>query len=204
LYICSSAFIAGDETSFVDELAACLAQHPKLKDLLLLVRPHPQNLSHWENYQAKNANTIIWPKNLQILESSVMAQDFYHSIYYSKGVVGINTSAFIEAAIVDRPCIAVATDRFQYTQMGIPHFHHLIDADFLEVPSNLEETTNTVARIIDGRDIKVEKRLTFVQDFLRPHGLEKPASEVLFNAIKNVASGKNPGDFSKDRFSWRM
>jgi len=131
LYICSSGFIAGDETQFVDKLATSLYQHPGLQNLTLLVRPHPQNLNHWEQYQPKNSNTIIWQKDLFVMGTSNVRQDFYHSLYYSTGVVGINTSAFIETAIVDKPCIAIASDQYELTQMGIPHFKHLLDACFL-------------------------------------------------------------------------
>lgn len=194
LYVCSSLFISGDETIFVDELSTRLRQNLKLSDLILLIRPHPQNLEYWQRYQKKNDNVFMWPKDLLNLEPSAMMQDYYHSIYYSSGVVGINTSAFIESAIVDRPCIAILSDRYNYTQMGLPHFHHLADAGFLELPRDLDEATTKIAGILDGIDSKAKKRRRFVKDFLRPQGLAKPASEVMHNAIKNVASGLPPGN----------
>ena len=47
LYICSSEFITGDETVFVNQLARKLKKIPMLKQMSILVRPHPQNLKPW-------------------------------------------------------------------------------------------------------------------------------------------------------------
>jgi hypothetical protein len=124
--------------------------------------------------------------------TSEIRQDFFHSIYYSLGVIGINTSAFIEAAIVDKPCVAIASDQFELTQLSIPHFKHLLDAGFLELPHDFEEAASTIARIVKGEDHKKNKRREFIHFFIRPHGLDRPAAEVIAMAILNVASGKPP------------
>jgi hypothetical protein len=194
LYLCSSKFISRDETVFVDQLADCLAKTPELCNLTLLVRPHPQNLAHWENYKSKHANVVVWSKDLNIMNPSMTIQDFYHSLLYSHCVLGINTSAFIEAAIVDKPCIAIAASQYEFTQMGIPHFKHLLDADFLELPRGIDETAEVVLRIVKGEDSKKEKRREFVHNFVRPNGLDIPASRVIAKSIMNVASGKLPYD----------
>jgi len=176
----------------VDKLATSLYQHPGLQNLTLLVRPHPQNLNHWEQYQPKNSNTIIWQKDLFVMGTSNVRQDFYHSLYYSTGVVGINTSAFIETAIVDKPCIAIASDQYELTQMGIPHFKHLLDAGFLELPHDFGEAVSIIAGIVKGEDRKKDQRREFIRYFIRPHGIDCPAAEVMSQAILNVAGGNPP------------
>lgn len=193
LYLCSSEFIAGDETAFIEQLAINLSLHLETRDITILVRPHPQNLGYWRNYQSKNANVILWPKDLLAMGTSEIRQDFYHSLYYSKGVLGINTSAFIEAAIVDKPCVSIASEQYELTQMGIPHFKHLLAADFLELPGNFNEAVVTITKILEGRDRKQSQRRAFVQSFIRPHGVDRPASEIMSRAILNVARGNPPG-----------
>ena len=52
--------------------------------------------------------------------------DFFDSIYHSAAVVGINTSAMIEAAIIGRPVCSMLAEEFAGTQEGTIHFHHLL------------------------------------------------------------------------------
>ena len=52
--------------------------------------------------------------------------DFFDSIYHSAAVVGINTSAMIEAAIIGRPVFSMLAEEFAGTQEGTIHFHHLL------------------------------------------------------------------------------
>jgi hypothetical protein len=192
LYICSSEFIAGDETRFVEELAEALAAHPELRSLKLLVRPHPQNLKHWADHAPRNANTVLWRKDLRVMGTAGVRQEFHHSLHYSVGVAGINTSAFIESAIVDKPCIAIASDHYASTQWTIPHFKHLLDAGFLELPRDLGQAADAVARLLKGEDRKRDERRAFVRDFIRPHGIDLAASDVMAWAIENVARGHAP------------
>jgi len=192
LYLCSSGFISGDETVFIDQLADRLAQTPELRDLTLLIRPHPLNLDPWKNYKAKYTNIIIWPRDMLILNPSMIMQDLYHSILYSDCVLGVNTSAFIEAATVDKPCIAITASHYELTQMGIPHFKHLLDAGFLELPRDFGETADIIKQIVKGIDKKKNLRSQFVHYFVRPKGLKVQATDVVAQAIESVAQGKLP------------
>ncbi|MEZ0394860.1 MAG: hypothetical protein ABWK53_00290 [Anaerolineales bacterium] len=197
LYVCSSEFIAGDETDLVNQIARAMKEHPILKDLSLLVRPHPQNMAPWTRSNLMEDNIVVWSGDLEKMNAKDTMMDFYHSLFYSIAVIGVNTSAFIEAAIVDKPCIAISADRYTYTQMGIPHFHHLVDADFLEIPQNLDELMPILSGILRGEDRKKENRYRFVKNFVRPQGIDVSATEILARAIENVANGKRP-DFSSE------
>jgi hypothetical protein len=196
VYLCSSKFIAGDETTFIREFAEALGRQERLKPdrFALLVRPHPQNLEFWKDFSLPSGNVVVWPTDLnRITDQARVAQDFYHTLLYGIGVVGINTSAFIEAAIVDKPCIALGTERYHYTQLGIPHFQYLLDAGFLEVPRTLDETIQVIQGLVDGKDPRKEQRRQFVKDFVRPCGLETPASQVMADAIEALAvMGRSP------------
>jgi hypothetical protein len=192
LYLCSSGFIAGDETIFIEQLADRLERHPLLREITLFVRPHPQNLAPWMGHRQDRKNVVVWPKDQETLEQTATIEDFHHCLLYAIGVIGINTSAFIEASIVDKPCIAITPERYTYTQMGIPHFHHLLDAGFLEVARDLDECLDLVVRLLVGEDRKREQRRAFVRNFVRPQGLEIPALRILSQAIENVALDRSP------------
>ena len=192
LYLCSSEFISGDETVYINELAERIRRDPRLNDLTLLVRPHPQNLGPWKAYQQNGSNFAVWPLNQKSLAPSDMIWDYYHSLCYSIGVAGINTSAFIEAAIVDKPCIAITPPQFNHTQMGIPHFHHLLDAGFLELSRDMDEFVQVIVRLLNGEDRKKTQRQQFIRDFVRPQGMDIPALQVMSQALENVAMGREP------------
>lgn len=193
LYLCSSEFISGDETKYIMELADHLQQDARFKEVTFLVRPHPQNLGPWKNYSTNNSILAVWPMDQKSLAPADMIRDYYHSLLYSVGVAGINTSAFIEAAIVDKPCIAITSQRFAHTQMEIPHFRHLLTAGFLELASNTDEFLSAVADACAGVDPKTQERQRFVRDFVRPCGLENRALDVMARAVENVAMGREPG-----------
>jgi hypothetical protein len=191
VYLCSSQFIAGDERGFISEFAEALAHQEGLKPdkLTLLVRPHPQNLDFWKEFSVPSGNVVVWPTDLnQIDDIGKVQQDFYHTLLYGCGVVGINTSAFIEAAIVDKPCIALATEHYHDTQLGIPHFQYLLDGGFLEAPRTFEEAIQVIQGVVEGKDSRKEQRRQFVKDFVRPCGLETPASEVMADAFEMLAA----------------
>jgi hypothetical protein len=192
LYLCWSEFISGDEAAYIAELADRIKKEISLENLTLLVRPHPQNLKPWKSYDKNISDFSIWPVNQKSLAPSDMIQDYYHSLYYSIGVAGINTSAFIEAAIVDKPCIAITPERYAYTQMGIPHFHHLLDAGFLELSPNMDEFLLVISHLLAGEDRNKVERRQFVKNFVRPHGVDIPALQVLSHAVKNVAVRRQP------------
>lgn len=193
LYLCSSEFISGDEVVFVKEVAEKIKQDPRLRNMTLLVRPHPQNLTPWKAVRQDDCDFLIWPKDQTSLAPQDMIQEYFHSLLYSTGVVGINTSAFIEAAIVDKPCIAITSKQYANTQLSIPHFRHLLDAGFLILSADLDEFSDAVAELSNGKDAKKMERRKFIRDFVRPHGLTFRAIDVMAKAIENVARGREPG-----------
>lgn len=186
LYLCSSWSIAQDETAYVEEVARRLHVHPGLRQVNLLVRPHPWNADIWRQY-AGNIVTV-WPRDGALPGDPQVRQDFFHAIHFSEAVIGINTSAFIEAAIVDRPCITILAERYRDTQQDISHFHHLLKANFLEVASNIPEAAEILVTMLRGDDAKRDNRRRFVQEFVRPWGIDQPASKITARAIEAAAA----------------
>jgi hypothetical protein len=55
------------------------------------------------------------------------ARRLYDSLFHSAVVVGLNTSAFLEAGIVGRPVLAILPPEYQDNQEGTLHFRYLTD-----------------------------------------------------------------------------
>jgi hypothetical protein len=79
------------------------------------------------------------------------------------------------------------TEHYRNTQGGIGHFKHLLEADFLEIAESFAAATDIVAAILQGRDLKREQRRRFVQEFIRPCGMNRPAAQIMAKAIEAVA-----------------
>ena len=152
------------------------------------------NTAIWDGFE--DPNIELWPKDPSWVDTAQAKQDFYNSIYHSIAVVGVNTSAILEAAILDKPCVTMSIAQYGFKQSEKGHFRHLLDADFLEVTHSFSEAASVVAEILAGDDSKKEQRRRFVCDFIRPHGLDRSASEIIAKAIESVALGKNIQPYS--------
>jgi hypothetical protein len=190
LYLCSSVQVAGDETAFVSDFAAALSMNPATLGIQVLVRPYPMNATIWKGFQRENV--VVYPLEGESPDVPATQLNYFHSMMYSRAVVGVNTTAMIEAAILDRPCVTIFTERYKATQMGRGHFHHLVKADFLESANGFEDSTRILARMIVGEDTKAENRRQFVNNFIRPNGAKKPVSILFANAVELAARRVSP------------
>jgi hypothetical protein len=176
LYLCSSVQVAGDETGFVRDFAENLRNLPAIRDTIIMVRPHPMNATIWNDFTAENV--VVWPPEGELADIPTTQQNYFHSMFYSQAVVGVNTTAMIEAAVVDKPCVTILTERYQATQTGRGHFQHLLKADFLEVAHGFGEAASVIERILAGEDVKAANRRKFVREFVRPCGLDRSVASL--------------------------
>ena len=63
----------------------------------ILVRPHPSRMKEWEHIDASaERDVVVWGRNPVDAEART---DYFDSLFHSAAVVGLNTSAFLEAGI---------------------------------------------------------------------------------------------------------
>jgi hypothetical protein len=190
LYTASSAFIAPGEPAFVEQWVRALRAHGGvLRDAGLLVRPHPLAASGFRDLVIDDPQVAIWPRHGEFPLGDAARQNFFDSIFHSAAVVGINTSAQIEAAIVGRPVHTVLAGEFRDTQQGTLHFRYLADRDFghLRIGTTLAEHADQLARSVEhGDEESLNER--FLLRFVRPFGLDAPATPVAVDAIEQLAA----------------
>jgi len=196
LYLCSSVQVSGDETGFVRDFAENLQNNPATRDTIIMVRPYPMNAGIWQDFKADNV--VIWPPEGETPDIPSAKQNYFHSMFYSRAVVGVNTTAMIEAAVVDKPCVTILTERYQATQTGRGHFHHLLKADFLETAHGFSDAAAVIQRILAGEDAKAANRCKFVGDFVRPCGLDKPVAGLFARAVTQAAQHKSAGEINRE------
>lgn len=185
VYLGSSPFIARDETPFVQAFAEALQRSPATRDVTVVVRPHPTNSKFWRGFKAPNV--AVWPPEGAFVDGPEAKQTYFDTLYHSSAIAGVNTSAMLEAAIMDRPCFTIMTAHYRQTQENLGHFKHLLDGDFLEIGHGFQEAVAIVEAVLQGRDAKAEQRRRFVGAFIRPHGIDRPASGIMAEAITAAA-----------------
>jgi hypothetical protein len=192
LYLCSSRFIAPDEVSFVRKWLTHLRHSgpPALRDAGVVVRPHPQHADQWDgvNLSDELAPVRIWPRAAAAPADPGSRADYFDSIHYSAAVVGINTSAQLEAGILDRPVFTICAPEFAHAQGGTLHFHHLVQPDGGPVitAATLEEHVAQIAPAIAGQWRATAAHHEFIRSFIRPRGLDRPVVPVFALAIDEL------------------
>jgi hypothetical protein len=189
LYVCSALFRGSpSEARFVQRWIDAIrnAVDPALRRFNLLVRPHPQRLDEWAE---PPRGAAFWGSNPS---DAAGRDDYFDSLYYSAGVVGLNTSALVEAAIVDRPVFTVLLPEFHDNQEGTFHFHHLMtEGDgFLNVARSLDEHVAQLATLADGGSLRANR--PFVETFVRPYGTSTAATPVFGDTLETLAARSAP------------
>jgi hypothetical protein len=121
-------------------------------------------------------------------------EDYFESLHYSAAVAGLNTSAFLEAAIVGRPVHTILTPEFAENQLGTLHFHYLltVGGGVLEVSRSFDEHHDQLAESLRNPGRRAAVTRQFVREFIRPRGLSAPATQVLCDAVDDVARLPQP------------
>jgi hypothetical protein len=159
---------------------------PVVREAGILVRPHPSRLDEWQNIDlTAYKNVAFWGAHPVDPEAK---DDYFESLHYSAAVVGTNTSAFLEAGIVGREVYAILLpDVSPNNQEGTIHFHYLLDVagGLLHTSRSMEEH---VAQIRDAiaapAPIESIKSRRFTEAFIRPFGIDQPATPRFADAIE--------------------
>ena len=196
LYVCSSLFRGtADEPAFVVDWIAALrsSADPRLRDVGILVRPHPARLDEWRDVDLTGyRNLSFWGAHPVDAESK---EDYFDSMYYSAGVVGLNTSAFLEAACVGKPVHTVLVPEISsHNQEGTIHFRYLteVNGGLLRIAHGVEEHLHLLADSLAGEGGGDPRAAAFAAGFIRPFGLDQPATPRFADVLEQVVAVPAP------------
>lgn len=192
LFLGSSQTITSLDVEFIKALIAHFETMDAKNRPSILIRPHPYAPFDMTTYESDWVR--VYPKQGGRPDMDETRQVYFNTLHYSAAVVGVNTTGFLDAAIVDRPCVTLMDDQMRAGQGA--HFDYLIDADFIDVAKDRSEVFCAIDRIVAGTDSRKDERREFIRRFMRPQGIEIPASEVMAKAILAVGNGMKPGDWN--------
>jgi len=193
LYLGSSGGGLGLEAPVVARWISALRTSglERLEDLGVLVRPHPWGApGQWEELADVGDGTVaVFPRGGRQPNSDSSRADFFDSIHHSAAVAGANTSAFIESAIVGRPVLTVPAPEFRIAQTGTPHFAHFLSegGGLLSLAGSLEEHLHELDSALAGDERWEQARRRFLTAFVRPFGLDQPATPRFVAAVEALA-----------------
>lgn len=177
-----------DEPAVVNTLIREMQKFPNLSNCQVLIRPHPNNHStDWESVRGTKIH--IW-QNSEFPTGREAKCGLYNSITHASAIVGLSTSVFLEASILDRPVGLIKTldtvDGSVFNQSL--HFEKMLQNKFPVATENETDCANWLSQIIDGNDISKEARQSFASWFFRPRGIERPSAEVAAEEILSIIS----------------
>lgn len=123
----------------------------------------------------------------QSVQPAAPLQEYFDRLAHATCVFGLNTPAFLEAVVANRPCLTIVSETYWPAQGRTGHFRHLLAGKFLEVCRDMGDVAVRVRRIMDGADERAADRRAFARWFIRPCGLDMPASEVVASVIETAA-----------------
>jgi hypothetical protein len=192
IYACSAMSPTPDppEPMFVTEWVEAIraSADATLNEASILVRPHPEKMREWTGVRLDAFDNVVVHGRTPI-DSDAKA-DYFDALYYCDAVVGLNTSVFVEAAIIGRPVLALVLPPYRLHQDQMAHFRYLttVAGGLLVTAPDLSSHLAQLARVIGGSGERDEQNRRFVRAFVRPNGLETPATPAFVEAVERLAA----------------
>jgi hypothetical protein len=175
----------------------------RLRELGVLVRPHPERLKEWAGISLDGYENVAFHGRNPIDEDA--KHDYFDSLYYSSAVVGLVTSAFLEAAIVGRPVLSFTLPEYRMHQEEMIHFQYLtrVAGGLLHIAPDLDAHVRQLADVVSLDGARDERNRRFLGEFIRPAGIDVPATPAFVNALERLhADGPRPDPALNGSAAW--
>ena len=189
LYVCSALFWGSPiEAEFVRRWVQSLraSAHPELRSVAVLIRPHPARMDEWDHVDLSSCEHVTLYGSNPVDDAS--KNDYFESLFYSRAVVGLNTSAFLEGAVVGRPVHTILLPEFHENQEGTLHFRYLftVGGGVLQGGRSFEEHGAQLVASLRRPADQPGTNPQFVREFIRPHGLDRPATSIFCDTMEDL------------------
>lgn len=199
LYVCSSAFVSGQELTFVRRWLAALRTSgvPALSGVNVIVRPHPDIPLTSSDERAEKVDlgaehrATVWrpfddPRALVLGTPSRHPQSLFECIAHSSVVVGLNTTAEIEGGLLGRPVLSVRAGGAADGQTSTLHYRYLLEEEggWVRMAADLTEHVRQLQEALLASDEQRREIQRRARLFVRPQRVRKPVTPILADAIE--------------------
>jgi hypothetical protein len=187
-------------TRWIDALRN--SDDPRLRELGVLVRPHPERMKEWSGVRLDHFDNVAFHGRNPI--DADAKRDYFESLYYSGAVIGLVTSAFLEAAIVGRPVLTFELPEYRLHQEEMLHFQYLrtVAGGLVHSAPDIERHLRQLAEAIALGGARDERNRRFLDAFIRPGGLDTPATPAFVAALERLHRQGTTPDPTLDRYAW--
>ena len=166
----------------------------RLRDANVIIRPHPKREAQWDDIDLSGWGAVkVFPRHGRLPNDRLSKTIFFNSIFHSAAVVGINTSAMIEAGIIGRPVMTILDPDYAGGQVEMQHFQYLLKVGdgLLITAKTYEEHLQQLSDVLNNPTITTRRIANFIEQFVRPLGRDRLSAPVAARAILDVA-GQGP------------
>jgi hypothetical protein len=190
LYLGSTGRISPREPDVVDRWLDMLrSAQGALRDANVLIRRHPDERQRWSDWTTTHERVSLShhppPRELSL----------YDELHHAAVVVGLNTTAQIEASILEKPVYTfLAGDELAPGQRGTLHFYSLLEGrgGVVRYAETLDEHVRQLERGLAG-DYEADAIRRFCEWFVRPHGLDRPVAPILAAEVAQQHTRRQAG-----------
>lgn len=192
LYVCSTMSPVPDpvEPVFVKRWIEALrgSADPALRNAGVLVRRHPERVKDWTRVTLNDIENVV-VRGSNPIDAEAKAE-YFDSLYHSAAVVGLCTSAFLEAAIIGRRVLTVLLPEYRMHQEGMAHFRYLLNVEggLLVTASEIDAHLTQLSAALSAPPGRDDRNRRFMTAFVRPSGLEHPATPVFVERVERLAA----------------
>lgn len=165
LYVGSSANIAKNESEITKQVIGCAREYK----FNTLVRPHPANTKPFDKI-TDTEDVIVQPRNGKLPEDSLGQKEIVNVLNGAQLVIGLNTSAFLDSILCDRPTAIIKSKKYIKTQDLAVHFRVINESNSCYILENEKEIHGILNDISHNKDTKSGLRKKFVKQHLFPSG----------------------------------
>jgi hypothetical protein len=192
LYLASTTTVCPDEIPVIERWLDALRGGPReIRDANVLVRRHP-GISGWPRSWSQRV-----PRGPGVSVSDAPTkggQTLFDDLYHAAVVVALNTSAQIEASILEKPVYTFSAGDLAPGQEGTLHFYNLLEGHggVVRFSDTLDDHVAQLASgVAGGYDREAIRR--FCESRVRPLGLGRAVSPILADEIVQLASAPAAG-----------
>ncbi len=184
LYVGSTKRIAKDESWLVKDIDEILRR--EFQNVYLVVRPHPANVEPFKKIASERV--VVWPKKGVLATKKEDVDDYRVILMNAMAVVGINTSAMVDAVILGTPTVAFLTEKYRRTQVEAVHFKYMMESHAIGLVDHIEGLIKLLRNIELNKAWGEEDRENFVKKFIAPYGRDCMPSEYISKKIDSCVA----------------
>lgn len=189
------------EGNLIGEMLAAFRVHPSphVRELRIIYRPYPHCPDRAETQRFRGEpRLVVQRQSSDVPATADSVRDLWGLIHHAVATVAINTSAFWECIILDKPSFTMILDSHAEIQHDLFYFQELLDSQATICVASTSELTRRLEGLMQGDDPKKADRERFRRAFVRPRGLDVEASAWAAKAICMASRGANAGQISRE------